>query len=302
MSEPGNEENSREENSSAGTCALAGAPNAGKSTLLNSILGRRVSIATPKPQTTRAQLLGIYTEGPLQVLFVDTPGIHETHGLIHERMVRHARAGVRGADVVCWLVAADRGLRNIDRREIARLADRRPIVVLNKIDRVARDELLPMIAQIQELAPEAEAIPLSALKGDNVSTLLAAVTSRIPDGPWLFPADSITDRPLRFLVAELVREQAFRQLEREIPYHVAVLTEVLEDHGHTTYIEATIYTDSDSAKKIIVGKQGTRIKSIGQAARKQVERLIDNKVYIDLRVRVKKGWQNDPRFLEELGL
>ena len=198
MNEPGNGEQSR-----AGTCALAGAPNAGKSTLLNNILGRRVSIATPKPQTTRAQLLGIYTDGPLQVLFVDTPGIHETHGLIHERMVRHARAGVRGADVVCWLVAADRGLREIDRREISRLADRRPIVVLNKIDRIARDELLPMIAQIQELAPDAEAIPLSALKGDNVNTLLAEVTSRMPEGPWLFPADSITDRPLRFLVASM---------------------------------------------------------------------------------------------------
>jgi GTP-binding protein Era len=281
---------------------LAGAPNVGKSTLLNQILGRRVSIATPKPQTTRAQLLGIHTDGAIQVLFVDTPGIHVTQGMIHERMVRHARAGVRGADVVCWLVAADRGLRHVDRREIPRLAEREPIVVVNKIDRVSREALLPIMAGIAELAPEATVVPVSALNGDNVAELMALIKTRMPEGPWLFPAESITDRPLRFLAAELVREQAFRQLDQEIPYHMAVLTEVFEERGDTTYIEALVYTDSDSAKRIIVGKQGARIKAIGQAARKQIERLVDGKVYLDLHVRVKKDWQQDPRFLEELGM
>lgn len=281
---------------------MAGAPNVGKSTLLNQILGRRVSIATPKPQTTRAQLLGIHTDGAIQVLFVDTPGIHVTQGMIHERMVRHARAGVRGADVVCWLVAADRGLRHVDRREIPRLAEREPIVVVNKIDRVSREALLPIMAGIAELAPEATVVPVSALNGDNVAELMALIKTRMPEGPWLFPAESITDRPLRFLAAELVREQAFRQLDQEIPYHMAVLTEVFEERGDTTYIEALVYTDSDSAKRIIVGKQGARIKAIGQAARKQIERLVDGKVYLDLHVRVKKDWQQDPRFLEELGM
>ncbi|TFH19671.1 MAG: GTPase Era [Myxococcales bacterium] len=288
--------------SRAGAVALAGAPNVGKSTLLNQILGRRVSIATPKPQTTRAQLLGIHTDGAIQVLFVDTPGIHVTQGMIHERMVRHARAGVRGADVVCWLVAADRGLRHVDRREIPRLAEREPIVVVNKIDRVSREALLPIMAGIAELAPEATVVPLSALNGDNVAELMALIKTRMPEGPWLFPAESITDRPLRFLAAELVREQAFRQLDQEIPYHMAVLTEVFEERGDTTYIEALVYTDSDSAKRIIVGKQGARIKAIGQAARKQIERPVDGKVYLDLHVRVKKDWQQDPRFLEELGM
>lgn len=199
---------------------MAGAPNVGKSTLLNQILGRRVSIATPKPQTTRAQLLGIHTDGAIQVLFVDTPGIHVTQGMIHERMVRHARAGVRGADVVCWLVAADRGLRHVDRREIPRLAEREPIVVVNKIDRVSREALLPIMAGIAELAPEATVVPVSALNGDNVAELMALIKTRMPEGPWLFPAESITDRPLRFLAAELVREQAFRQLDQEIPYQI----------------------------------------------------------------------------------
>ncbi|MEE8312597.1 MAG: GTPase Era [Candidatus Binatia bacterium] len=281
---------------------MAGAPNVGKSTLLNQILGRRVSIATPKPQTTRAQFLGIHTEGATQVLFVDTPGIHATQGMIHERMVRHARAGVRGADVVCWLVTADRGLRHVDRLEIARLAEREPIVVVNKIDRVSREALLPIMAEIAELAPEATAVPVSALNGDNVAQLMTVIKRRMPQGPWLFPEDSITDRPLRFLVAELVREQAFRQLDQEIPYHMAVLTEIFEERGQTTYIEALVYTDSDSAKRIIVGKQGARIKAIGQAARKQIERLVDGKVYLDLHVRVKKDWQQDARFLEELGM
>lgn len=286
----------------SGIVALAGAPNSGKSTLLNRILGRRVSIASPKPQTTRAQLLGIHTEGPVQVLFVDTPGIHDTHGLIHERMLRHARAGVRGADVVCWLVAADRGVRAVDRAEIARLAARRPIVVVNKIDRVAREALLPIMAEVAELAPEAMSVPVSARDGENLEELMAEVRARMPPGPWLFPADTVTDRPTRFLVAELVREQAFRQLEREVPYHVAVLTELLEERGATTYIEASVYTDSPSAKRIIVGKQGQRIKAIGQAARRQIERLLDRRVYLDLHVRVKKDWQRDRRFLDELGL
>jgi len=286
----------------SGIVALAGAPNVGKSTLLNRILGRHLSIATSKPQTTRTRLLGIHTDGPVQVVFTDTPGIHDTHGLIHERMVKHARAGVRGADIPCWLVDATRGVAAIDQREIPRIAEREPVIALNKIDRIPKAELLPIMARLAELSANAECIPVSALKGDNVGRLAAALRDRMPAGPWLFPSDAITDQPLRFLVAELVREQAFRQLEQEIPYHIAVLTEVYEERGRMTYIEATIYTDNPSAKPIIVGKSGQRIKSIGQAARKQIERLVDQRVYLQLHVKVKKDWQTDRRFLEELGL
>jgi GTP-binding protein Era len=286
----------------SGIVALAGSPNAGKSTLLNRFLGTHLSITTPKPQTTRARVLGIHVNGPIQVVFTDTPGIHDPHTLVHERMVASARREISGADVACWIVDAVRGFGKADKQELEHLKNDNPIVVVNKIDRVRPDRLLPTLSEISIVRDDVECFPVSALKGDGVPELLAHIESRMPEGPWLYPEDALTDQPARFFVAELVREQLFHQLDQEMPYRVAVLVETYEQRDKTTYIEATIYVDTTSARKIVLGREGQKIKSVGTAARKAVERLIDGPVYLQLDVRVKKDWQSDPRFLERLGL
>jgi len=289
----------------AAIVALAGAPNAGKSTLLNRLLGRHLSIATPKPQTTRARITGILVRGQVQLVFTDTPGIHTVRPsspVIHERMVGQARAGVHGADVTCWLVASDRGLGATDRREINALAEREAIVVLSKIDLVPRESLLPLIEQVDAIRPGTQCIPVSAKTGENVDVLVQALEREAAEGPWLYPADALTDQPSRWLAAELVREQLFEQLEREMPYRIAVKTEIYEQRGRTVYIEAVIYVDAASAKKIVIGKGGQQIKSIGSAARKRIEELLEAPVYLQLHVKVRKDWQNDARFLDELGV
>ena len=287
----------------AGTVCLAGAPNTGKSTLLNRILGRQLSIASSKPQTTRVQVLGVHVEGDAQIVFTDTPGIHTARGEMHAKMVDSARRGVRDADVVCWVLAADRGMSATDAEELSRLAERPLVVVINKCDRVSRESVLPIIAVVAEAAPAAEVVPLSALTGENVGALLRVLVERMPEGEWLYPDDTLTDRPTRFFVAELVREQVFQQLEQELPYRAAVLVDTFEERERGgAYVAATIYVDAESARKIVIGKQGARIKAIGTAARRKIEAFLERRVYLDLHVRVKKDWQSDRRFLEELGL
>ncbi len=286
----------------AGIVALAGAPNVGKSTLLNRILGRHLSIATAKPQTTRTRIQGVACRGDVQIVFADTPGIHEARGGIHRRMVDRARSEVRGADLTCWLLAANRGVTGVDRAELERLREHTLVVVVNKMDLGRRDALLPIMAEVAGLAPRAECFPVSALRGENVTALVDHLVAAMPEGPWLYPTAVLTDRPLPFLAAEYVREQVFEQLEQEVPYHVAVKTDVFEKRGRKTYIEASIYTDTRSCKKIIVGKDGARVKSIGMAARRRIEELVEGPVYLHLQVRVKEDWQDDPRFLEDLGL
>jgi len=285
-----------------GFVAIAGATNVGKSTLLNRILGHSLSIATPKPQTTRTRILGVETVGNTQIVFCDTPGIHHESGLLHQRMNAEARSGVREADVVCWLIDASRGLRRIDREEAAGMAAERTIVVINKCDAVKKPAILPLIQSVTALLPGAEIVPISALRGEGVGDLVELLLSCMPEGPWFFEADQITDQTERALVAELVREQLFVQLEAELPYRVAVLVEEFRDLPKHTSIAATIYTDSESSKRIIVGKGGARIKSVGIAARAAIEKLLDRPVFLELFVKVKPGWQEDPRFLQEIGL
>lgn len=289
--------------SRAGVVCLAGAPNAGKSTLLNRILGTRLSIATSKPQTTRVQVLGVHTVGDTQIVFTDTPGIHTPKGPLQEQMVGAARRGVRDADVICWVVAADRGITAIDAAELPRLEGRPAVVAINKCDRVAPPTILPLIAEVVRLLPGAECIPTSALTGDGVPTLVSVLAKRMPEAEWLYAEDELTDRPVRFFVAELVREQIFEQLRQELPYRAAVRVDAYEERERgAVYIAASIYVDSDSARKIVLGSKGSRIKAIGIAARKAIERFLDQRAFLDLQVKVKKDWQNDRRFLEELGL
>ena len=285
-----------------GYVAIAGAPNVGKSTLLNRILGRPVAIATPKPQTTRRRLLGLETRGDVQLVFCDTPGIHPIRGLMHDRMNAEARQGVREADVVCWILDASRGVRRIDREESVKFDGAKTVIVINKSDAVAKGALLPLIAEAAKLLPGAEVFPTSARSGDGVEELIGYLAGRMPEGPWQFDPELFTDQSERSLVSELVREQLFLQLDAELPYRVAVGVDVFRDGPRHTSISATIYTDSDSTKRIIVGKGGSRIKSVGIAARERIEDLLGRKVFLELFVKVKPGWQDDPRFLEELGI
>lgn len=286
----------------AGVIALAGAPNVGKSTLLNRIIGQKLSIATAKPQTTRTRVLAIENRGQVQLVFTDTPGIHRPRALVHDRMVERARQSVAGADLVCWIIGADTGVRATDRRELARLGDRPLLVVINKIDTVKRPALLPLLAAVDAVVPATECVPLSAKTGENVALLIERLTASVPEGPWLYPEGTLTDQPLRFFVAELVREQLFIQLDEELPYRVAVKVELYEERDGSDYIEATIYTDSVSTRRIILGQAGARIKTIGTAARRAIENLADHHVYLKLTVKVKKDWHKNRRFLEELGL
>ncbi len=291
----------KEEEQRGGFVALAGAPNVGKSTLLNRMLGTTLSIATPKPQTTRAPVTGVLTRGRTQIAFTDTPGIHRPRVALQERMVAEARRGVAGADVVCWVVAADRGTGAIDRKEARQLPGRPLLTVINKIDLVPRERLLPLMAELAELFDGAECMPVSALCGDGLEGLLDRVSELLPAGPWPFPADTLTDRDERFLVAETIREQLLRQLHEEVPYRTAVKIESFEERPNGAYIEADVYTDSDSTKAIIIGSGGARIKEIGKAARRAAQEITGRRsIYLDLRVRVKKDWQNDRRFLDEL--
>jgi GTP-binding protein Era len=285
----------------SGTVALAGAPNVGKSTLLNAMLGTRLSITTPKPQTTRNRIMGIVEHGSTQIAFTDTPGIHQPRVALQERMVSEARRETAGADLVCWLVGAERGLGRTDRREAPRLLDRPLLVVINKIDLVPAPRLLPLMAELAELFSGAECLPLSARSGEGVEALLSRISELLPARPWAYPADTLTDRDERFLVAETIREQLLRQLHEEVPYRTAVKIESFEERPGGAYIEADVYTDSDSTKAMIIGAGGARIKEIGKAARHAASKITGRRsIYLDLRVRVKKDWQNDPRFLDEL--
>ena len=297
-------ESTGERNTKAGIVALAGAPNVGKSTLLNRILGRHLSIESAKPQTTRVRIAGIENRGGVQLVFTDTPGIHRPRerGGLNARMVASARAGIHGADVVCWLLAADRGLTPVDRAEAENLAQARTVAVINKIDTVARDALLPIMAAVGELLPESDCLPLSARSGEGVEALVDLLCDAAPKGPWLFEGDQITDQNERLLFAELVREQLFRQMSQELPYRVAVVVDEFSRVGGEIRLAASVFTDSDGSKKMIVGKGGRRIKSIGIAARRAAAELAGTTVHLSLQVRVKKNWQRDTAFLRELGL
>jgi GTP-binding protein Era len=291
-----------ETESRAGFVALAGAPNVGKSTLLNRLAERRLSISTPKPQTTRKTLHAIVNRAATQMVIADTPGLHRPRTLMQRRMVGSARSSIHDADITCWMIAADKGMTPIDRVEMGKLPERRTVVVINKMDKVARNALLPIMADVAATAAGLECIPVSALKGANIEVLVERLAQAMPPGPHYYPDDAVTDQSERFLVAELVREQLFHQLSEELPYRVAVIVDRFEDKGRAVVVEATIYSDSTSSRKIILGAGGAMIKKIGIGARKAAERLLRKRVHITLNVTIRRSWQQDTRFLEELGM
>jgi GTP-binding protein Era len=290
----------------AGFVALVGRPNVGKSTLLNRVMGRKLAIVTPKPQTTRHRILGVETRPSAQFLFVDTPGLHQPHNLMGERMVKTARQSLADADVALWVVDAIAGVVDEDRTLAGELAAvRQPVVVaLNKIDRVPRARLIELSHQLGELLPGRHVVPVSALDGANVDELLRTLEQHLPELPALFPADVQTDLPERFFAAEIVREQLLLATHEEVPYQSAVRIESFEERTgkDLVVIAATILVARTSQRAIVLGEKGARIKHIGQQARHELERFLGARVYLELHVKVDEKWFTKAHALGELGL
>jgi GTPase len=281
----------------AGIVTVVGKPNAGKSTLLNRIVGQKLSITSPKPQSTRDRIVGIRTVGDTQMVILDTPGLLEPRYELQRVMRSTALHALADADVVVYLADATAGVPP-SLAEAAALSS--PIradvlTVLNKIDRVSSDQR----AAIQ--AGDPTAIPASALTGEGIDQLLAAIEARLPESPFLYPDDDISTQTLRFFAAELIRETALDQLDEEVPYSIACEIEEFREDRTPVYIRATIYVERDSQKRILIGEKGARIREIGRAARAKIERLVEGAVYLDLWVKVLANWRRDSRALERFG-
>jgi GTPase len=288
-----------------GYVALIGAPNAGKSTLLNQLVGRKLAIVTPKVQTTRTRLLGIALVGPAQLILVDTPGIFEPRRRLDRAMVAAAWVGAADADWIVLLVDAARADEPDTRRIIERLKDsgRRAVLALNKVDLVRRDRLLGIADRLFGAGCFDEVFMISALTGSGVEDLKRQLAASMPPGPWLFPEDQLSDAPERWLAAEVTREQVFLQLHDELPYAASVETEAWEERRDGSIrIDQVIYVRRPGQRAIVLGDNGQRIKSIGARARAELERLLERRVHLFLFVKVRENWIEDPERFAALGL
>ncbi len=288
-----------------GHVALIGAPNAGKSTLLNRLVGRKLAIVTPKPQTTRTRLLGIAIEGAAQIIYVDTPGIFAPRRRLDRAMVAAAWSGAEDADQTVLLVDAARGVDRNTRRILDRLAERgrESILALNKIDLVRRDGLLALADTLSRDSRFDPVFMISGRTGDGVDDLKGHLASAVPQGPWLFPEDQLCDLPERVIAAEATREQVFLQLRDELPYGSTVETERWEDRTDgSVRIEQVIFVQRPSQRAIVLGEGGQRIKAIGARARAELERMLDRRVHLFLFVKVRENWVEDRERYTALGL
>lgn len=287
----------------SGYVAIVGRPNVGKSTLLNRILGQKVAIVTPKPQTTRGKILGIKTTPRAQVLFIDTPGLHDSPSLLNQRMMESAEAALSDADVVLWMLDVERSLSAAERRFAARLKERgTPVcVALNKIDLKKRGELIPFVAEIAALLPDRDVVPVSAAKGTNVDELLAQLVDMLPLGPRYYDDETLTDQTERMLVQEVVREKVLLLTHHEVPYAVAVTVDAFEEKNDLAVVDATIHVERPSQKAIVIGARGALIKRIGTDARHELEKVLGRRVYLRLFVRVQEKWTVNPARIKEFG-
>lgn len=288
----------------SGFVAIAGAPNVGKSTLLNRILGEKVSITSDKPQTTRNRVQGVLHLENAQMVFLDTPGIHPAKNPLNRYMVDVASATLTDADVVLWVVDASKPNPESEALVLSRIKSRTgPVVLaLNKIDLVEKEILLPMLDVWNKVMGFTALVPISARTGSQVEKLVKCMTELLPVGPPYFPEDALTDMTERFLAAELVREKVFRLTGQEIPYTCAVTVEGFQESDDgMVRINAVIHVEKDSQKGIIIGKAGAMLKKIGTLARKDLERMLGVRVYLELFVRVEKNWTTDPKAMRRLG-
>lgn len=284
----------------SGYVTLLGRPNTGKSTLLNALLGTKVAIVSPRPQTTRTRLEGVLTREQAQIVFVDTPGVHQPKSRLGQTMMEAVRAALEGIDLVLVVVDASREPNAEDEQavELARAFAGASFLLLNKIDRIAKPALLPLIERFRQLHGFEEFIPISALRGENLRLLEEKIIARLPEGPAYFPPDTLTDQPVRFLAAEIIRERIFHSTRQEIPYGTAVVVEKFEEpEGGAgrglVRIHATLYCERDAHKGILIGSGGARLKAIGQAAREELEVLLGQRVYLELFVKTRAEWRDE---------
>ncbi len=287
----------------SGFVALIGRPNVGKSTLLNYLVGQKVAIMSPQPQTTRNKISGIYTDDQEQIVFIDTPGIHKTKNKLDDFMDKSSYSALDEVDVVLFMVEpepAGKGDQYI--AELLKKIKKPVFLVINKIDKVHPDELLSIIDSYKNLGDFAEIVPISASQGNNVSELIKTIAKYLPEGPQFYDADQLTDRPEYFIVAELIREQVLKLTHEEVPHATAVVVDRMRDHeGGKLQVEATIYVERPGQKGIIIGRKGQMLKQIGIAARQEIEALLGEKVNLRLWVKVQKNWRSDPAFLKSIG-
>ncbi|MCH7516940.1 MAG: GTPase Era [Bacteroidetes bacterium] len=295
-------------NHKSGYVAILGLPNVGKSTLLNALLGQKIAITNKKPQTTRKKILGILSDKNYQIIFLDTPGILSPSYLLQEKMMREVALSVHDADIILLLIDVKKdpvGYETFNQKFLADILDkgkRKIVLLLNKIDLIKnKHKLLPQLSKIQGLVPRAEIVPVSATTGENVDRLESLVETALPQSPYYFPDDQITDRSERFLVAEIIREKLMRQLGDEIPYALTIQIERCARKKKTTQIDATIFVEREGQKAILIGSKGEKLKRIGSDARSDIERLLETKVMLTTWVKVKAGWSNDDRALKSLG-
>lgn len=293
----------------SGFVCILGRPNAGKSTLLNALVGEKLAIISPKPQTTRNRIQGVVhlpkTKGrdAAQIVLVDTPGVHKPDSSLGRKMMVEVREALEGCDLVLVIMDVTHKFDPRDgfALDLLKQSGTRAFLILNKVDRIRdKAKLLPIIEEYRKLHEFAEVIPISALKHDGLDVLLKKVTSALPAGPAYFPADQVTDQPARFMAAEIIREQVLLETEEEIPYAATVIVESFEESPKLTRISATIYCERDGQKAILIGKGGQMLKKIGTAARLQIERMLGTRVFLELYVKVRPGWRNSRGFIEEL--
>jgi GTPase len=286
----------------AGFVAIVGRPNSGKSTFLNRVVGQKIAIVTSKPQTTRNRIQGIVTRTDGQIVFIDTPGLHEADSALGRQMMHEVAAAVEGIDVLLLMVDASHMLPYVDSMLLEK-AQRFPgkvVLALNKIDRLPKPKLLPLIDTFQKAFEFAAIIPISALKGTGCDQLQAEILKSLPESEAYFPEDQITDQPERFLAAEIIRERAIRVMYHEVPYALAVFIEKFEDTPKLLRIEATLNVERDSQKKILIGQKGEMLKKIGTEARKELEELLERKIFLSTFVKVAPGWRENPQRVREL--
>jgi GTPase len=289
----------------SGFISILGRPNVGKSTLFNRILGEKIAIVTEKPQTTRNRILGIkHVEGG-QMIFLDTPGLHQGRSALNQRMVQTAIASGQEADALLFVIEATSPLIEEDRQMLESLKGSQGVrfLIINKIDLVRKERLLPIIDQYQKLHPFQAILPISAITGEGIEILLEEIMETLPESPPYYPEDMITDQTERFLVSEVIREKVIEQTFQEIPYSTAVTIESFEEHPekNLVVIKATIHVERISQKKILIGKGGQKLKQIGEMARKAMEAFLEKKVFLELWVNVEKNWTQDPPALNRLG-
>ena len=286
----------------AGFVSIAGRPNAGKSTLLNALIGEKVAITARQAQTTRTSIQGVMTTPDAQVIFVDTPGIHKSDSLFNKRMMDTVRGALQDRDLVIYVADATKRVVEEDEHALSALNKTgQTLLVLNKIDKVSDKRLLlPVLERYNQLFPFAEAFPIAARKGEGIDELKKGIVKYLPEGPAIFPADYLTDQPARFMASEIIREAILNNLREEVPHATAILVDTWEEKPKLLKIAATIYVERTGQKAILIGAQGQMMKAIGTAARRELEKLLNNKIFLSLFVKVKPNWREDPSFLNSV--